>query len=196
MNTNIGITGRMPLFTRENRDKIRLGMKTQTRRVINPQPETVDEEKHIIVPYTGNPEFLFHWLKCPYGKAGDIRVMPEPLHRCVFDSGDGILHPGIQYQDDREFLQPGWQWKTKTLSSMFMPTWAGRTLVRYTDIRVERLQDISEADAQREGWDMSNLPLNHCYDCTHHARDWFIELWDSINGKKHPWDSNPKASGS
>ena len=90
------------------------------------------------------------------------------------------------YYPDREDGTVKWT------PSIHMPRWASRITLEITDVRVERVRDISEGDAQREGWDMSNLPWGHCYDGTHHARDWFHELWDSIYGKQGLWwDMNP-----
>ena len=90
------VAGRMPPFTRENRDLVRSGVKTQTRRVMKPQPEwpfygpevytscAVDRFGDMI---PGKEVFGIYgddWgLKCPYGRPGDIRVMCEPLNVAV-----------------------------------------------------------------------------------------------------------------
>ena len=79
---------------------------------------------------------------------------------------------------------------------MFMPRWASRILLEIIDIRVERLQDISEADARAEG-----ITDGGCLSCGEHepcgctnptpdARDSYIRLWESINGADS-WAANP-----
>lgn len=100
----------------------------------------------------------------------------------------------------------GWQ------SPYFMPREAARLFLLVKDVRVERLQDISEEDARAEGLacltkdggitykygipDSDGLPGND--DHGWHWKDWdvdplkaFRRLWDSINIKKYPWESNP-----
>lgn len=99
--------------------------------------------------------------------------------------------------------------------SIHMPRWASRIELEITGVRVERLQDISEEDARAEGVEMATVnaasPLHSeikfitpgvpmvsaagdkdDYAPAHNsAREAFACLWDSINGKKHPWESNP-----
>jgi len=71
--------------------------------------------------------------------------------------------------------------------SIFMPKWASRIKLEITNIRIERLLDISDADAKAEGvMPMTVLPG----DVTSYIGS-FCFLWDSINHKKSPWDSNP-----
>ena len=53
-------------------------------------------------------------------------------------------------------------------------------------MRVQRIQDISEADAQAEGVTLKPIDCRPGYEYREH----FEDLWDSINGKTHPWSAN------
>jgi hypothetical protein len=75
--------------------------------------------------------------------------------------------------------------KGKLRPSIFMPRWASRITLEVTDVRVERLNEISESDAQSEGCAYPAGGPNSCY------RMAYQTLWDSINGKTFPWESNP-----
>lgn len=78
-----------------------------------------------------------------------------------------------------------WNWdQMKWKPSIFMPRWASRITLEVVDVRVERLRDITNDDARLEG--VSAPPKQQA---TH--VDQFAELWDSINGKRAPWASNP-----
>lgn len=90
--------------------------------------------------------------------------------------------------------------KPRNRSPMFMPRFASRLLLEITDIRVERLNDISDEDAVKEG--LRILPASGRYvvspgdqyfsSASHDAVEVFSWLWDSINAKKgYPWSSNP-----
>ena len=203
------IVGRMPIFTKENRALIRSGKKTQTRRVIKPQPE-----EHRVVSQITNADGWWEVLplsiangcvpirevKHRYGSVGDYRVMPEPVvyaeDEMVYygDSVLALLKPQHVTIDGRHADYRDWDWKSTKLSSMFMPTHFGRTFVKYIDIRVERLQDISEEDAKAEGAP-HHLPsaILHKFDAERIVghKLGFCNLWNSINGKKYPWESNP-----
>jgi hypothetical protein len=70
---------------------------------------------------------------------------------------------------------------------MHMPRWASRILLEITGVRLERLQEISEADARAEGIGTCG-PGGNCK-CDS-AR--FAKLWDSINAARgYGWDANP-----
>jgi len=84
--------------------------------------------------------------------------------------------------------------KGATVPSIHMPRWASRITLEITGVRVERLQDISEADAQAEGvqcdtdgWFDYLMPQSQS--CVN-ARDSYATLWDRINGPGS-WDANP-----
>jgi len=87
--------------------------------------------------------------------------------------------------------------------SIFMPRWASRITLELTAVRVERLQDISEADARAEGLEDSapftygwrnygktDLP-GESLEYFASARESYASLWDSLNAKRAPWASNP-----
>lgn len=86
----------------------------------------------------------------------------------------------------------------------FMPRWASRVTLTVTDVRVQRLQDISKEDAVAEGvdfgaepgnqifrgwWDYSNTPQIQRYFSD--PRQAFRSLWESVHGKRAPWSLNP-----
>jgi hypothetical protein len=87
---------------------------------------------------------------------------------------------------------------------MFMPRWASRITLEVTGVRVERLQDISEADAVAEGiesrqvsdtnsrWLLYGRDLSEgkLYSTTGDSRKSYRSLWESINGPGS-WDANP-----
>lgn len=73
--------------------------------------------------------------------------------------------------------------------SIHMPRWASRLTLEITKVRVERLQSISEEDAKAEGFTKSEPIGDTGFEAT--AKRRFMSLWDRINGKKHPWASNP-----
>lgn len=76
----------------------------------------------------------------------------------------------------------------KACPSIHMPRWASRITLEIVNIRVERLQEISEEDAKAEGCDPIGGENN-----LERYRSGFYHLWDSINGKAYPCDSNPWA---
>jgi hypothetical protein len=92
-------------------------------------------------------------------------------------------HLGKPHHHALECLVPYWRsWR----SPLFMHRWASRITLEILTMRVERLQDIDEADAIAEGVD------GWVYDerCET-ARDGYRVAWDKINGKRAPWASNP-----
>ena len=212
------IAGRMPLFKPEMRQANRDGKKTQTRRVITRRNSLLnggtwptrmaDEDfdwKNAWVDKgpspAGNPG---PYLKLPYLPdgtihrvypviaVGDIRVMCEPLKKVNMGSIDGAIYA----DDEKLVVTPNlgyllWHWKKDYLTSIHMPYEAARSLFRITNIRVQRVQDISEGDAIAEGVDavsMADVPRQDTWS----RRQDFAQLWDSINAKRgYGWDVNP-----
>lgn len=73
---------------------------------------------------------------------------------------------------------------------MHMPRWASRLLLEITDVRIERLLDISEEDARAEGAPRGVWEFDRDGECSH--RIGFAHLWDSINDKVgYNWNANP-----
>lgn len=194
------------LFSGEMVRAILEGRKTQTRRVIKNQAHWwKDVWRH---PYGGwiaadAPKPLIPLTQydkkggfpCPYGQVGDRLWVREALHKDM-EKKDTIYDLDCQpvfYNGEFPKLVP-WKWEKIKLPSIFMPRWASRITLEITSIRVERLQEIKEEDAIAEG---VAIDRGHCYEVAGHpvwvhntARTCFETLWDSINGKKYPWESN------
>lgn len=157
------------------------GRKTQTRRVMNPQPVDQDENGwYVQVPVTDAraPGMVFYerkYFHCPYGQPGDQLWVRE-----TFDDVHGSVLYRANPEDAEDFPPCGGKrchWKP----SIFMPRWASRITLEIVGVRVERVQEITPDDARAEG-------VEHLYA----PRNAFANLWDSINAKRgYGWDSNP-----
>ncbi len=133
--------------------------------------------------------------KCPYGQIGDVLWVRETWREVVdFDKTDFIA-----YKADFPFLVDKWN------SPILMPKTAARIFLKITNIKVERLNDISESDAIKEGVEITGVNLNgikpykryskdHINDFYIHlpvtAKESYQTLWDSINGDGS-WSLNP-----
>lgn len=94
-------------------------------------------------------------------------------------------HPDLSHDGDH-FVWAHGKNPLKWRPSIFMPRWASRITLQVTDVRVERLRDISEDDAWDEGPSDCMGPLDI------DGRVLFKGLWDSINAKRgYGWDTNP-----
>jgi hypothetical protein len=168
------------------------GRKTQTRRTV---------KRHNIIRLSSNDEFRatspyplardtgnrYHYvlteaahigLPCPYGAPGDRLWVRETWRE---DSPDDPVRAIYRADPENEFLAEsliGFKWKP----SIFMPRWASRLTLDITDVRVQRLQDISVEDCRAEGIE---------YKVEVPTKQQFQRLWDDINAKRAPWSSNP-----
>lgn len=97
-----------------------------------------------------------------------------------------LRHPGnVIFAADPKWTIDGLRWKP----SIHMPRWASRLTLAVTDVRVQRLQKITPADAIAEGiWAPANSMTIDCE--TRDPRDDFRALWNSINGPRS-WEANP-----
>lgn len=257
------------------------GRKSQTRRIVKPQPQPHGGAG--LAPIKPYHTSLGDWawvladtghgsgttFKCPHGQTGDLLWVretftywerPDPkiditpranessrpadgkryqrwLARTMPSADEGAGEDFLVYKAD-DFKRSLGEWKHphpiyehcvgrfgKTLPAIFMPRWASRLTLRITGVRVERLQEISEADSLAEGcraveaepwwqgykecegelmhqqargrvppdWMIEPKPsYNPTFDplaCT--AKQAYESLWNSINGKRAPWSSNP-----
>lgn len=177
--------------------------KTQTRRVIkNPYKYELnpDFSKSMDSFAIGGIEKLIN--NCPYGKPGDRLWVRETWQETIFlhpsDENYGYIYKASENGEAWESNDENWKWKP----SIFMPYEAARILLEITDIRVERVQDISENDAISEGIEMvsefellGNFYANYGKEdigTALHPTNSFRTLWNSINAKRgYGWDVNP-----
>ena len=176
------------------------GTKTQTRRIVKALDlEWMDVHQGLREP--DNAE------RCPYGQPGDRLWVRETFRGCR-----GYEVQGYRPKDwgnkpiwfEADGTPPGRpdHWALRSSPSINMPRWASRITLEVTGVRVERLQDISEADARAEGifphvrggwyWlkhDSSNLDDWNQFDYKTAALA-FRALWVSINGPDS-WAANP-----
>lgn len=184
------------LFNGEMVRAILDGRKTQTRRVIKPQPDYFGKE---------DGEDSWHWngwrwqdkpgipLKgpdedCPYGQPGD-RLYVRETWRCRGGKEYEYQQhqPSIMYHVDatpESVICDDWR------PSIHMPKWASRILLEIESVRVERVQSISDFNAFQEG--AKSLPSNITGPyCQSHVEG-FRQLWNSINEPRSlGWDFNP-----
>lgn len=183
------------IFSSEMVKAILKNRKSQTRRIIKPQPTLASDGK---IDWIVKKQWQGAWtlgvggnMTCPLGKIGDKLWVREPWNNCQIDlcaCYEYCVCPPFIYRGDGEIEDQKWK------SPRFMPKIASRITLEITDIRVERIQDISEEDAQKEG-----MPKPSHYYCDemggwegHRCKKsstFFKELWEEINGLES-WNDN------
>ncbi|WP_193129480.1 ASCH domain-containing protein [Klebsiella aerogenes] len=215
------MTERGMIFNGEMVRAILDSRKTQTRRIVKGTDGTekfckewdINGEEIFVVlgekDHTGmNP--VLGAISCPFGGVGDRIWVRETFQGPLFDyeqmesyledsskfekpefcqyAADG--KPAPEYYDADDNLRHGWR------PSIHMPRWASRILLEITDVRVERLNAISEEDARAEG-----IIDGGCLNCGEpepcgcdnpepDATDAFAYLWQSIYGQEN-WNADP-----
>ena len=176
------------IFNTELVKAILAGQKTQSRRVIKPQPVLGRHWKHgwVVDPAEVDIPIAF----CPYGIPGDSLWVREIFY--IWQAAY-LGHPEqrpIAYAEETERMnrEPEGTWKKRP--SIFMPRWASRITLEITGVCVEQLQDISEEDAAAEGVNPIIAGSGHLKEHWHRAA--FGVLWDDLNAKRGlGWDTNP-----
>lgn len=198
------------------------GAKTQTRRVVKPQPfdrswsrhdhrigYTTDDEGIDLYAYSKSEGGEWH-ARCPYGKPGDRLWVRETWRytastleesRAITEDitggiavdwratyiGDCMKQLGFS-REDAEMADDFETWRP----SIHMPRWASRITLEIVGVRVERLQDISEADCIAEG--IASAPGGWWSGATGQSSPTpvgaYALLWESINGPGS-WALNP-----
>jgi hypothetical protein len=168
------------LFSTAMVQAILAGCKTQTRRVVKPTD--------VISGSPNSPLVMPTVIKSPH-KAGDILwvretwgsysdTTPYYLYRADYPAD------AIGFWHEHEHIN--WCDFPKWRPSIHMPREAARLFLRVTDVRVQRVQDITSSDIEQEGVDTEGLNT---------GEEWkyaFSQLWDSINAKRgYGWDVNP-----
>lgn len=188
------------------------GAKTQTRRVVKPQPLSGlgymmgYARQYAIQVGEDWPDDARDRVTCPYGVPGDRLWVREswtrvPQSAYWHDSSVPHCRDGedwIIYRAGWERSNPGVGWHP----SIHMPRWASRITLEVTDVRVERVQDISEADViaegitHHDGLDVGHSGFRYSTDSPVYAtaKAAYAALWDKINRKRgYGLDVNPWA---
>jgi len=207
------------IFTGESVRAIIAGKKTQTRRIVK-SPHVADADRWAYSEMLGQWESGIsgeggvaahgEYVRCPYGESGDLLWVKETF--CCADpeyANEGgpkfyyaATDEGVEASGFRKDGQPRSPWT----SSMFMPRAASRITLQVTSVRVERLQAITEDDSIAEGVSSGRIPADEYAPesigyvlgdddgrCTLYPtpKRAFEVGWDSINGDRAPWSSNP-----
>lgn len=135
-------------------------------------------------------------IHCPYGSLGSRLWVREQLVR---PDGDPWLYTAdkqpvmVDVADETAMIVWAHHKMQDHCPSIHMPRWASRITLEITDVRVQRVQEISEEDARAEGCDFDDgePPPGHDEANRPTALIEFRGLWDTINGKTFPWSANP-----
>lgn len=218
MHTQTQPTERPILFSSPMVQAILAGRKTETRRVVKPKPPGtyiglgINEKKNIVGHYWSNGLTQRFWpalgkpLKCPYGQPGDVLWVRETFRKFYGDSEypdcyvykadiDKCGQVPVKHANGKGVGFFTWD-KAPAKPSIHMPKAAARIWLQVTEIKVERLHDITEQGAIAEGVEPYKTTDKYKdYYLAEHvcntAKQSFITLWHSINGKDslaaNPW---------
>lgn len=189
------------------------GTKTQTRRVVKPQPQT----DHLMVtpsgelvgimpddgtPVGSRPCQKRGWLKCPFGGVGDTLWVREAFsawfhcchwRECTAAGRSRASLSNLFYRATHNFPADDQKWSP----AIHMPRWASRITLEITGVRCEPLHEITEEDIRAEGIE----PVLQDSGGQDQTGRWvelvdyfhpFIDAWDKLNAKRgYSWASRP-----
>ena len=188
------------------------GTKAQTRRIVKGASSVM---LHHVGGVDVTAEEVRRRFRCPYGVVGDrlwvcetwclahdewAHNEPPADGRPSSPEGEGVYYRATEPECETPEGRSPWR------PSIHMPRWASRITLEVTDVRVQRLQDISEEDARAEGarrfddipdvspygtgprWSMES-PTSTAQ-CLGSPQMAFANLWNRINGEG-AWDANP-----
>ena len=159
------------IFSTESVRAILKGKKTQTRRVMKSPPEPIG----LVAPKE---------IVCPFGTMGDRLWVKETFWRGR--GGSSIIYEGDTAETLLKYENPAF----KKVSALFMPRKFSRLTLEIVNVGYERLQDITWNDCIKEGTFQFHGYIDE-HGIRSEGKRLFAEMWDKINGKKHPWESNP-----
>jgi hypothetical protein len=168
------------------------GAKTQTRRIVKPQPTKLDGHNFDGM-WSDTIDPVVRYFVCPYGQVGDQLYVRENFY--TWAAWDSIKpselvaatkqQPGCEIfycADYRGICLAG-----KLRPSIHLPRHLSRILLEVVSVRIERVQQITEADAQAEG-----VTLNGGQGYDGWAKQEYSALWDHLNLKRgFGWSVNP-----
>lgn len=181
------------------------GRKTQTRRVMKPQPAPCSHRGGHSWPSRAHQSMLhveeemYKWAgvagsACPHGSKGDQLWVKETCRAVQDGMTFGINYPADNHtrwlcrSQDTDWLTM-YDYRGAggaIVPSIHMRRWASRIRLEIADVRVERLQEINEQDAATEGFD---LPPAEGQSFKFKARHNFKFTWNQIykNWEQNPW---------
>jgi len=205
----MGVKERQILFSAPMVRAILAGRKTQTRRVVKPQPDwerPMPCSSQTPEGWQGPLDYSL-WShegdasegsrRCPYGQPGDRlwvreawRVRGGQEYEYQRDRSQ-VMYRATHGEDGYPLGWESYDWRP----SIHMPRWASRITLEITGVRVERLNEVSEADAMSEGVTALDGQFSGCYAAGPAlsgttAKECFRRLWASINGPDS-WEANP-----
>lgn len=173
-----------------------------TRRIVKPQPTNMGERWSIMNPYFMNDVWSFNGerdtmkIRCPFGRPQDMLWVKETFSFQTYFNG--LMERSFPVYKT-EFDGPvEWNWSP----SIHMPRSAARIFLKVKNVIAEKLQDITNEDAIKEGIEFMHNPGNALYTG---YKDYqgdgipfssvrpdlsFKSLWESINGEGS-WEKNP-----
>lgn len=187
------------------------GRKTQTRRVLKQQPvegarfQGIDRDSKALFTIG----CIYGKQSLPYAPGGRLWVREAWHTASAYDdlspSAMGGEEP-IRYEACGSWKTRGWPMprdQGRYRHARFMPRWASRLTLIVTDVRVQRLKEISEADAVAEGIEKDHAPATAMWGWHDYGRgdsiakryfadprDSFRALWNSLHGPD-AWEANP-----